>query len=75
MSRVANPTSTTSSPPCVICGGVVRPRSENGFFPFCQQRCQQIDLGNWLGETYRVPAEPAEVLEHEDDEPTSPGPR
>ncbi len=21
--------------------------------PFCSSRCQTIDLGNWLGETYR----------------------
>jgi hypothetical protein len=24
-------------------------------YPFCGKRCQRIDLGNWLGETYRVP--------------------
>jgi endogenous inhibitor of DNA gyrase (YacG/DUF329 family) len=26
--------------------------------PFCGARCKQIDLGNWLGETYRVPVVP-----------------
>jgi uncharacterized protein len=23
-------------------------------FPFCSQRCRQVDLGKWLGEEYRV---------------------
>jgi endogenous inhibitor of DNA gyrase (YacG/DUF329 family) len=22
--------------------------------PFCSQRCKTIDLGNWLGEAYKV---------------------
>ena len=26
-------------------------------FPFCSPRCRTIDLGRWLGEAYRVPAE------------------
>ena len=26
-------------------------------FPFCGPRCRLIDLGRWLGERYRVPAE------------------
>lgn len=25
--------------------------------PFCSPRCQQIDLGNWLGESYGLPWE------------------
>jgi endogenous inhibitor of DNA gyrase (YacG/DUF329 family) len=24
-------------------------------FPFCSRRCKTIDLGRWLGETYRIP--------------------
>jgi endogenous inhibitor of DNA gyrase (YacG/DUF329 family) len=32
----------------------VAPRSANRFFPFCSQRCRQVDLGKWLGEEYRV---------------------
>jgi endogenous inhibitor of DNA gyrase (YacG/DUF329 family) len=31
-------------------------------YPFCSPRCRTIDLGRWLGERYRVPAE-----EDEDD--------
>ena len=30
-------------------------RSESPAFPFCSERCRTIDLGNWLGETYRIP--------------------
>jgi endogenous inhibitor of DNA gyrase (YacG/DUF329 family) len=26
-------------------------------YPFCSARCRKIDLGRWLGEKYRVPAE------------------
>jgi endogenous inhibitor of DNA gyrase (YacG/DUF329 family) len=29
-------------------------------FPFCSPRCQTIDLGRWLGESYRIPAEEPE---------------
>ena len=32
----------------------------NKFFPFCSERCQLVDLGRWLNEEYRVPAEPAD---------------
>ena len=28
-------------------------------WPFCSERCRLIDLGKWLGEEYRVPAEDA----------------
>lgn len=38
---------------CPICG---KP-AEQRYRPFCSQRCQQIDLGRWLGETYRIAAD------------------
>jgi endogenous inhibitor of DNA gyrase (YacG/DUF329 family) len=25
-------------------------------FPFCSDRCKLIDLGRWLGESYRIPS-------------------
>jgi endogenous inhibitor of DNA gyrase (YacG/DUF329 family) len=28
---------------------------DNPARPFCSERCRMIDLGNWLGERYRVP--------------------
>lgn len=33
--------------------------------PFCSKRCAQIDLGRWLGEVYRAPAEEDDVAESE----------
>jgi len=31
----------------------------NKHFPFCCERCQLIDLGQWLAEDYKIPGEPA----------------
>lgn len=31
--------------------------------PFCSARCADIDLGRWMSETYRVPAEDDESAE------------
>ncbi len=45
---------------CPICKKPVKPRSENPAFPFCSSRCRQVDLGRWLNEEYRVPAEDAD---------------
>ncbi|TWT29856.1 DNA gyrase inhibitor YacG [Blastopirellula retiformator] len=25
--------------------------------PFCSERCRQIDLGSWLGESYSMPVD------------------
>jgi endogenous inhibitor of DNA gyrase (YacG/DUF329 family) len=38
-------------------------------FPFCSPRCKLIDLGRWLGEKYRFPADtetPEEVAPETD---------
>ncbi len=32
-------------------------RERNVAFPFCSTRCKQVDLGRWLDEKYRMPAE------------------
>ncbi len=42
---------------CPICRKAVATRGENRSFPFCSERCRQIDLGKWLGEEYALPAE------------------
>jgi endogenous inhibitor of DNA gyrase (YacG/DUF329 family) len=39
---------------CPICGKDARARAENRVFPFCSDRCRQVDLGKWLNEEYRV---------------------
>lgn len=47
---------------CPICGRRMEGRSstEWPYFPFCSERCKTIDLGRWLGESYRIPAEETE---------------
>jgi len=40
---------------CPICRQNV-PWEGNPFRPFCSDRCKLIDLDNWLGGRYRVPA-------------------
>lgn len=38
---------------CPQCGAsAVKPHT-----PFCSRRCAQLDLGKWLNEEYRVPAD------------------
>lgn len=36
---------------CPICAKPAATRWQ----PFCSKRCADIDLGRWLGETYRIP--------------------
>jgi endogenous inhibitor of DNA gyrase (YacG/DUF329 family) len=38
---------------CSVCQ---KPAVE-AYRPFCSARCADIDLGRWLGESYRVPTE------------------
>jgi endogenous inhibitor of DNA gyrase (YacG/DUF329 family) len=45
---------------CPTCKKSVKGRPENSAFPFCSFRCQQVDLGRWLNEEFRVPAEEAD---------------
>lgn len=30
---------------------------DNPFKPFCSERCKLIELGHWIEEKYRIPAE------------------
>jgi len=53
---------------CPICKKAVKARAENPSFPFCTPRCKLVDLGKWVNEEYRVPAEDA------DDDPEAPLP-
>ena len=46
--------STTSQVKCPQCGLLTFYNSENQFRPFCSQRCQTIDLGNWASEKHRI---------------------
>jgi endogenous inhibitor of DNA gyrase (YacG/DUF329 family) len=38
------------------------------FRPFCSERCKLVDLGNWLGGRYRIPAESVEPAPPEEPE-------
>lgn len=46
----------------------------NPFRPFCSERCQLIDLDNWLSERYRIPAS-AEVVDKADGQEAAPAPK
>ena len=37
------------------------PWEGNPHRPFCSERCQLIDLGAWITERYRIPAEKSEI--------------
>jgi len=41
---------------CPRCGKEAE-MTGNPFRPFCGERCQAIDLGNWISGTYRIPEE------------------
>ncbi|WP_242396202.1 DNA gyrase inhibitor YacG [Anaeromyxobacter oryzisoli] len=45
----------TAPTPCPLCGRPALRSPENRSHPFCSDRCRLIDLGNWLGESYRIP--------------------
>lgn len=42
---------------CPRCGRPV-PWAGNPSRPFCSLTCQLVDLGEWLAERYRIPADP-----------------
>jgi endogenous inhibitor of DNA gyrase (YacG/DUF329 family) len=48
---------------CPICDGPMRGESAAEFphLPFCSERCRRIDLGRWLGESYRIPGPDSSV--------------
>jgi hypothetical protein len=51
---------------CPRCGKETE-MAGNPFRPFCSERCKQIDLGNWISETYRFPTRNTD--ENEDETP------
>ena len=58
--------------PCPICGQEIPGLgSEAAYAPFCSERCRIIDLGRWLGDSYRIPSDPdssASAVDGEEDE-------
>ena len=41
---------------CAYCGNTFL-KSQTPVMPFCSRRCQQLDLGMWLTESYGLPYE------------------
>lgn len=40
---------------CPTCGKAVPWSEQSRFRPFCSERCQLIDLGEWASEGHRIP--------------------
>lgn len=51
---------------CPTCGKTVVWSQANSYRPFCSERCQLIDFGEWATEKKSIPGEPA--LPPEDDQ-------
>lgn len=49
---------------CPICNKRRRGLGRNRFFPFCSGDCKQVDLQNWMSESYKI----SEILPQQDDE-------
>jgi endogenous inhibitor of DNA gyrase (YacG/DUF329 family) len=45
---------------CPRCGTRVEWTEKSLYRPFCSERCRIIDLGAWVTQAYRVPAEAAD---------------
>lgn len=43
--------------PCPTCGKEVSWEPASDFRPFCSERCQLLDLGDWAAERHRVPGD------------------
>lgn len=53
---------------CSFCGKSFL-RETTTVFPFCSQRCQQIDLGQWLNEEHGLPIEGSDDINPDVDIP------
>jgi hypothetical protein len=53
---------------CPICA---KPTVQD-YRPFCSRRCADVDLGRWLTESYRIPAEGDEAEEAPEDKTEAP---
>lgn len=55
---------------CPICGKPAAP----DYRPFCSRRCADVDLGRWLTESYRIPAESEDEAEETPPDDNAPKP-
>ncbi|MDH5594232.1 MAG: DNA gyrase inhibitor YacG, partial [Gammaproteobacteria bacterium] len=51
---------------CPTCEKEVEWSDENPWRPFCSDRCRMIDLGEWVNETRKIPAEDMPLSEEID---------
>jgi uncharacterized protein len=42
---------------CPTCKKKIAYQTDNPYRPFCSKRCRLIDLGTWLEEGHRIPAD------------------
>jgi len=40
---------------CPYCKKLIEYNFDNKFRPFCSERCQLMDLGDWANENYKIP--------------------
>ncbi len=53
---------------CPICKKPVRWEG-NAYRPFCSERCQTLDLGNWATDRYTVPVENTPEIDEAEEAP------
>lgn len=53
---------------CPTCKAEREGIDNNKFFPFCSERCQLVDLWNWINGEYNIP-EPLPNVEDGSEEP------
>lgn len=53
---------------CAYCGTTFD-RAETKAMPFCSNRCREIDLGNWLSESYGLPYEGEGTVDRVESDP------
>lgn len=58
---------------CAYCGTTFD-RAMTTAMPFCSERCRQIDLGNWLDESYGLPYEGEGTLDRAPEDPDTEDP-
>jgi endogenous inhibitor of DNA gyrase (YacG/DUF329 family) len=56
---------------CPVCGARVPWTEASRWRPFCSERCQLIDLGDWAAEKHRIPGEAADESTPEPPEATA----
>jgi hypothetical protein len=54
-----------NAPQCVYCR---RHPVERRWRPFCSERCKLLDLAGWANGDYRIPGDPVEEPQRDDDE-------